>query len=39
MANEVLDVSQRPEIVKMAKDIISAQNAEISTFKKMLSDH
>ncbi len=39
MAEEVLDVSQRPEIVKMAKDIISAQNAEIATFKKMLADH
>ena len=39
MAEEVLNVSQRPEIVKMAKDIISAQNAEIATFKKMLGDH
>ncbi len=39
MAEEVLDVSQRPEIVKMAKDIVSTQNAEIATFKKMLADH
>lgn len=39
MAEEVLDVTQRPEIVKMAKDIILVQNAEIATFKKMLADH
>ncbi len=39
MAKEVLDVTQRPEIVKMAKDIISTQNAEIAIFKKMLNDH
>lgn len=39
MATEVLDVTQRPEIVKMAKDIISTQNAEIAIFKKMLNDH
>ncbi len=39
MAEEVLEVTQRPEIVKMAKDIISTQNAEIATFKKMLGDH
>jgi uncharacterized protein (DUF305 family) len=39
MAEEVLDVTQRPEIVKMTKDIILAQNAEIATFKKMLADH
>lgn len=39
MAEEVLDVTQRPEIVKLAKAIIATQNAEIATFKKMLSDH
>lgn len=39
MAEEVLEVTQRPEIVKMAKDIISTQNAEIAIFKKMLNDH
>lgn len=39
MAEEVLEVTQRPETVKLAKAIISAQNAEIATFKKMLGDH
>ncbi len=39
MAEEVLDVTQRPEIVKMAKDIISTQNIEIATFKILLANH
>ncbi len=39
MATEVLEVSQRPEIVKMANDIIRSQNAEIATFKKLLGNH
>ncbi len=39
MAEEVLGVSQRPEIVKMANDIIRTQNAEIATFKKILGNH
>lgn len=39
MAEEVLDITQRPEIVKIAKDIVSAQKTEIATFQKMLSDH
>ena len=33
MAEEVLEVSQRPEIVKMANDIIRTQNVEIAKFK------
>lgn len=39
MAEEVLEVSQRPEIVKMANDIIRTQNAEIAIFKKLLGNH
>lgn len=39
MAEEVLEVSQRPEIVKMANDIIRSQNAEIIKFKELLSNH
>ena len=39
MANAVLEVSQRPEIVKMANDIIRAQSAEIAKFKELLSNH
>lgn len=39
MAEEVLDVTQRPEIVRLAKAIITTQNTEITTFKKMLKDH
>ncbi len=39
MAEEVLDVSQRPEIITLAKNIIITQNEEIATFKKMLNDH
>ena len=39
MAEEVLEVSQRPEIVKMANDIIRTQNAEIAKFKELLGNH
>ena len=39
MAEEVLEVSQRPEIVKMANDIIRSQNAEIAKFKELLENH
>ena len=39
MAGEVLDVSQRPEIVKMANDIIRTQNAEIAKFRELLGNH
>ena len=39
MAEEVLDVTQRPEIVSLAKNIIKTQNEEITAFKKMLNDH
>lgn len=39
MAKEVLEVSQRPEIVKMANDIIRSQNAEIAKFKELLGNH
>ena len=39
MAEEVLEVSQRPEIVKMANDIIHTQNAEIAKFKELLGNH
>lgn len=39
MAEDVLEISQRPEIVTLAKNIISSQAAEIATFKKMLADH
>jgi uncharacterized protein (DUF305 family) len=39
MAEKVLEVSQRPEIVKMANDIIRTQNAEISKFKELLGNH
>lgn len=39
MAGEVLDVTQRPEIVTLAKNIIKTQNEEIAAFKKMLNDH
>lgn len=39
MAGEVLEVSQRPEIVKMANDIIRTQNAEIAEFKELLGNH
>ncbi len=39
MAEEVLEVTQRPETVKLAKAIISAQNKEIAIFQKMLTDH
>ena len=39
MAEEVLEVSQLPEIVKMANDIIRSQNAEIAKFKELLENH
>ncbi len=39
MAGEVLEVSQRPEIVKMANDIIRSQKAEIAKFKQLLGNH
>lgn len=39
MAQEVLEVSQKPEIVQLAKNIISSQKTEIETFQKMLNDH
>ena len=39
MAKSILEISQRPEIVTLAKNIISSQAAEIATFKRMLSDH
>lgn len=39
MAQEVLEVSQRSEIVTLAKNIIASQTSEIETFKKMLNDH
>ncbi|GAB0174625.1 MAG: hypothetical protein HHAS10_05040 [Candidatus Altimarinota bacterium] len=39
MAEEVLEVSQRPEIVQMANDIIRTQNAEIKKFKELLGNH
>lgn len=39
MAEEVIEVSQRPEIVSMAKNIIKTQNEEISKFKKLLENH
>lgn len=39
MAKEVLEVTQKPEVVQLAKNIIASQTAEIETFKKMLNDH
>ena len=39
MAEAVLEVSQRSEIVKMANDIIRTQNAEIAKFKGLLGNH
>ena len=39
MAQEVLEVTQKPEVVQLAKNIIASQTAEIETFKKMLNDH
>lgn len=39
MAEDVLEISQRAEIVTTAKNIISSQESEIATFKKMLADH
>lgn len=38
MANAVLATSKRPELVKLANDIISAQTKEISMMKSWLSD-
>ncbi len=39
MAKEVLEISQRPEIVSIAKNIISTQKAEIAVFQKMMAHH
>lgn len=39
MAEAVLKISQRPEIVTMANDIIRTQNAEIAAFKELLGNH
>ena len=39
MAQDILEVSQKPEIVELAQNIIASQTAEIETFKKMLNDH
>lgn len=39
MAQEVLEVTQKPEVVQLAKNIIASQTAEIETFQKMLTDH
>jgi uncharacterized protein (DUF305 family) len=39
MAEDVLEISQRSEIVKIAKNIISTQQSEIAAFKKMHTDH
>lgn len=36
MAQQVLDISQKPEIVKFANDVINAQSSEITEFKKLL---
>jgi uncharacterized protein (DUF305 family) len=38
MAEQVLILSQRPEIVKFANDVIAAQSIEINQFSKLL-DH
>lgn len=39
MAKDVLEISQRSEIMTIAKDIISSQTSEIAMFKKMLANH
>lgn len=39
MAQEVLEVTQKPEVVQLAKNIIASQVAEIEKFKSMLNDH
>lgn len=36
MAKQVLEVSQKPEIVKFANDVIDAQSSEIAEFQKLL---
>jgi uncharacterized protein (DUF305 family) len=36
MAKQVLEVSQKPEIVKFANDVINAQSTEITEFQKLL---
>jgi uncharacterized protein (DUF305 family) len=36
MAKQVLEVSQRAEIVKFANDIINVQSSEITEFQKLL---
>lgn len=36
MAKQVLEVSQKPEIVKFANDVINAQSTEIAEFQKLL---
>lgn len=38
MAQQVLDISQRPEIVQFANDVINAQSNEIAEFKKLLDE-
>lgn len=37
MAKQVLEISQKPEIVKFANDVINAQSSEIAEFKKLLA--
>ncbi len=36
MAKQVLDISQKPEIVKFANDVIATQSNETTEFKKLL---
>lgn len=36
MAKEALEISQKPEIVKFANDVINAQSSEITEFQKLL---
>lgn len=38
MAQQVLEISQKPEIVKMANDIITSQTAEIKELNHLLED-
>ena len=37
MAKQVLDITQKPEIVKFANDVITTQSTEIAEFKKLLA--
>jgi len=38
MAEQVLDITQRPETVKFANDVIAAQSKEKIEFQRLLDD-